>query len=106
MKYKLALSLVLSLIITTSVVTTPKSASAAVSIHTCTELQAMFDNPSAAYSLDNDINCGDAATGNDTSTWNAGAGFVPVGSSTNRFTGSLNGNHHTIQNLTIMRPAV
>ena len=40
-----------------------------------------------------------------TSTWNAGAGFTPIGSSAVNFTGVFDGLGHTISNLTINRPA-
>ena len=39
-----------------------------------------------------------------TSGWNGGAGFDPIGDSTNRFTGTYNGNNYTISDLTINRP--
>lgn len=37
--------------------------------------------------------------------WNQGEGWMPIGSSTDRFTGSFNGNDLTISNLTILREA-
>ncbi len=43
----------------------------------------------------------DAST---TSTWNAGKGFSPIGDVTTKFTGSYNGQYHTITGLTINRP--
>nr|WP_319564646.1 YDG domain-containing protein [uncultured Rhodoferax sp.] len=51
------------------------------------------------YTLANDID----ATG--TANWNAGAGFVPVGNPSAPFTGSFDGQNHTISNLSINRPA-
>jgi len=39
----------------------------------------------------------------ETSTWNSGSGFSPIGNSTTKFTGQYNGNGHTITNLTISR---
>ncbi|GAG44820.1 unnamed protein product, partial [marine sediment metagenome] len=53
----------------------------------------------AYYELSNDI---DAL---ETSTWNAGAGFDPVGTGGTEFTGSFNGGGYTISNLFINRPA-
>jgi len=41
-----------------------------------------------------------------TSTWNAGAGFSPIGSDTTLFTGSFDGLGHTITALTINRPSL
>jgi len=38
-----------------------------------------------------------------TFTWNSGAGFIPIGNFAYMFTGSYNGNNHTISNLTINR---
>ncbi len=52
----------------------------------------------ASYQLAANIDAGQTAT------WNAGAGFVPVGTNTNAFTGSLNGAGYAISNLTINRP--
>jgi hypothetical protein len=39
-----------------------------------------------------------------TSTWNSGAGFVPIGNGTNFFTGTLNGQDFTVDGLTIHTP--
>ena len=39
-----------------------------------------------------------------TANWNGGAGFVPIGSAGQQFTGSLDGRNHNINNLTINRP--
>lgn len=68
-------------------------------ITNCTQLQDMELNLVANYSIINDINC------ENTSTWNDGAGFRPVGnySETNPFNGTLRGNHYTISNLYINR---
>ena len=63
------------------------------------DLQNMQNDLSAIYVLGNDI---DASV---TSTWHAGAGFVPVGDAMNLFEGSLDGAGHTIRNLYINRPA-
>ncbi len=53
----------------------------------------------ADYKLTANIN----ASG--TSGWNGGAGFVPIGNSTsNSFSGSFDGDGHTITNLAIVRP--
>ncbi len=63
-----------------------------------TELQSVADDPSATYVLGDDI---DARA---TADWNGGAGFEPIGDGGERFTGSFDGNGHTISNLTIDRP--
>ncbi|GAB3040273.1 hypothetical protein GCM10027285_26440 [Oleiagrimonas citrea] len=39
-----------------------------------------------------------------TSTWNSGAGFVPIGDSTTHFTGIFDGLGHSISSLTVNRP--
>ena len=65
---------------------------------TATDLQGMNGNRAANYALGSDIN----AAG--TSTWNAGAGFAPIGDEyPTRFTGTFDGLGHTISSLTINR---
>src|SRR3989338_67905 len=49
------------------------------------------------YILNNDIDC------SGTTSWNAGAGFVPLGSTGSRFTGYFDGNQHVITDLFINR---
>jgi len=58
-------------------------------------LQGIGTMLSSNYVLANTID----ASG--TATWNSGAGFVPIGTLQNEFTGSLNGQGYTINNLTI-----
>jgi len=65
---------------------------------TGTDLQGINGNLSGYYALGSNI---DATA---TSSWNAGAGFTPIGNSTN-FTGVFNGLGHTISNLTINLPS-
>jgi hypothetical protein len=64
-------------------------------ITTCVQLQEMNDDLDAHYILMNDIDC------SDTVSWNAGAGFVPIMDSDciDPFTGTLDGNNHTISDL-------
>jgi hypothetical protein len=65
-------------------------------ITTCEQLQEMNDDKAAYYALANSIDC------SGTSSWNAGAGFVPVGTSAAAFTGTLTGNaSYTISGLFI-----
>ncbi|TKX85388.1 PKD domain-containing protein, partial [Halorubrum sp. SS5] len=71
-------------------------------ISNASELQAMEDDLDANYTLVEDINA------SNTAQWNNGNGFAPVGgssrtSSTPPFTGSLDGNNHTVTGLTIDR---
>lgn len=61
-------------------------------------LQGMGTQLGAKYALARNID----ASG--TSGWNAGAGFQPVGNSTTRFTGNLDGQGHVINDLKIARP--
>lgn len=60
-------------------------------------LQAMGDDLAAHYALANAID----ARG--TSEWNEGAGFIPVGSESDPFTGSFDGRGHSITGLSIQR---
>jgi hypothetical protein len=66
-------------------------------ISDCTELQSISSDLSAHYILTNNIDC------TESSGWNSGAGFLPIGNSSTPFTGSLNGNSHTVTNLYINR---
>jgi mucin-19 len=67
-------------------------------IYTAFQLQLMATNLNANYTLGADIDA--AATGTNKGVWGA-SGFVPVGSATTPFTGTLNGNGHAIRQLTI-----
>ena len=51
------------------------------------------------YKLANNIDA------SETSSWNAGAGFVPIGDNSNQFTGTFNGNSNTISGLYINLPS-
>ncbi|RNI11753.1 hypothetical protein EFE42_09970, partial [Methanohalophilus sp. RSK] len=62
------------------------------------ELQEMNDDLDEYYILMNDI------VASDTVNWNSGAGFVPIGSKSNEFTGDFDGQGHTITGLYINRP--
>ena len=64
-----------------------------IEIYDVDDLQAMQDDLTGSYILMNDI---DASA---TSGWNAGAGFAPVGTSANPFTGTFDGDEHTITDL-------
>ncbi|MDH4318038.1 MAG: hypothetical protein OEV64_06580 [Desulfobulbaceae bacterium] len=68
-------------------------------VNTVNQLQAMNTNLAGHYALGRDI---DASA---TAGWNGGAGFVPIGSGTGSFLGSLSGLGHEIINLTINRPS-
>ena len=69
-------------------------------VTSCSQLQNMSINLSANYKLANDIDC------SATSSWNAGAGFEPVGKDGNNiFSGSFNGNNKKITGLFINRPS-
>src|SRR5690606_5319684 len=63
-----------------------------------TTLQGIGNNLNGRYTLGADI---DASA---TAGWDSGAGFMPIGSSSNHFTGDFDGLGHTITNLSINRP--
>ena len=67
-------------------------------VNTVYDLQNMKNNLAGAYALGRDIDAGI------TSGWNGGAGFAPIGSGTS-FTGSFDGQGHTISGLFINRPS-
>jgi filamentous hemagglutinin family protein len=67
---------------------------------TGTDLQGINGNLSDNYVLGSDI---DASA---TSTWNSGAGFMPIGQNFNGFQGVFDGLGHVISNLTINRPGM
>jgi PGF-pre-PGF domain-containing protein/PGF-CTERM protein len=67
-------------------------------ITTTSELQAMTDALDAYYELGNDIDA------SETSSWNNGKGFDPIGDdATTQFTGTFDGQGHTITGLTVNR---
>jgi filamentous hemagglutinin family protein len=51
-----------------------------------------------SFALVNDIDA------SNTSGWNGGAGFTPIGNTTTDFAGTFNGNNHTINGLTVNLP--
>lgn len=61
----------------------------------CYELQRISEDLDGDYVLVKDINC------EDTSSWNDGAGFIPIGNWTDKFTGSLNGGEFDVYGLHI-----
>ncbi|HUW29017.1 MAG TPA: GLUG motif-containing protein [Sulfuriferula sp.] len=64
---------------------------------TTTDLQGMYGNKVLNYALGANI---DATA---TSSWNTGAGFVPIGAYGTSYLGTFDGLGHTISNLTINR---
>ncbi|MFC1800678.1 PQQ-binding-like beta-propeller repeat protein, partial [Nanoarchaeota archaeon] len=64
----------------------------------CNDLQKMNTQITWDYVQNNNIDC------SDTVNWNLGAGFSPIGDSSNRFTGSFDGQWYNISNLLINRP--
>jgi hypothetical protein len=73
------------------------SSSSPYEIRTASDVQAMQEDISANYIVVNDID----ASG--TVNWNNGQGFNPIGDNDVSFTGSLDGQNHTISNLSINR---
>ncbi|WP_276252801.1 PKD domain-containing protein [Halomontanus rarus] len=91
-----ALALLLVLSVPAGLVSLTSTATAQegpVEISTVDELQDMQDDLSANYVLVDEID----ASG--TEDWNGGDGFVPVGNMSDPFTGSFNGDNHTISGL-------
>ena len=69
-------------------------------VHNCEELQNIKNLSGTCYvCLARDIDC------SDTVNWNSGAGFEPIGNSSNPFTGTFDGGGHKITNLYINRPS-
>ncbi|WP_371437599.1 GLUG motif-containing protein, partial [Polaromonas sp.] len=67
------------------------------------QLQLMALDTSASYTLGANINAGETGAGNTGGMWGT-AGFVPVGNGMAAFTGSLDGQSHSISDLNIKRP--
>jgi hypothetical protein len=65
-----------------------------IGIKTCLDLQNITDLTSDYY-LIQDIDCSDSTN------WNGGKGFLPLGDSSHPFTGELNGRDFTIRDLVI-----
>jgi PGF-pre-PGF domain-containing protein/PGF-CTERM protein len=61
------------------------------------ELQTISQDPGANYTLVADVDA------SETKDWNEGKGFEPIGTNSERFEGTINGNGHTISNLAINR---
>lgn len=61
-------------------------------------LQDIQSNLAGSYYLANDIDCAE------TSNWNMGEGFIPLGSASESFNGTFSGEGHSIRHLTINRP--
>jgi len=95
--------LMTSLLILLSVLAIATAASA-VNIDTCEELQNMTLDLAGDYVLTADIDCSNTSVPG-ASVWDA-SGFLPVGNNTIKFTGSFNGNGHTITGLYINRLAI
>ena len=68
-----------------------------VMIYDVAGLQDMAKDLSANYVLANDIDA------SETAGWNDDAGFIPIGNDTVRFTGTFDGQNHTINGLYINR---
>ncbi len=66
-------------------------------ISTCNQLQYMENNLTAHYELVEDVDC------SNTTNWNNGKGFDPVGGSSNPFDGELDGKGYSIKDVYIDR---
>ena len=69
----------------------------AMLVNNTTQLQAMNNHLGSSYALGRDI------FAQETTTWNKGAGFAPVGSKDAPFTGTFDGNGYRVYDLTIQR---
>jgi hypothetical protein len=68
-----------------------------IPICSCPDLNKTHDDLSANYEIQNNINC------SNTSTWNAGAGWLPIGQASPYFTGTFDGQGYEISHLFIDR---
>ncbi len=73
---------------------------AVIPISSCTELQAMNNNLAEHYQLSSNTDC------SATSSWNAGEGLEPIGSSAAPFAGTFDGQGYEISGLLINRPTM
>ena len=71
----------------------------AYQINNCIQLQDMNNDLNGNYFLMNDVNCYNDTQVASGALYNGGAGFLPVGNDTNKFTGSFDGNYHTVNEL-------
>jgi hypothetical protein len=69
------------------------------------QLMAMPDKLGSSYTLANNLDL-TADLANSSSMWKTSDGFSPIGDEYNQFTGTFNGNGHTITGLTIKRPTI
>jgi hypothetical protein len=76
------------------------SASDPYQIATLTQLQEVKNHVTSSFVLLNDIDA------SETSAWNSGSGFEPIGNSSAFFTGNFNGAGFKITGLTINRPSL
>ena len=95
----MALATVLVVLPPVQVLAQGETADDPIVVTTCAELNGMRNNLDAHYALGADIDC------SATSTWNASAGWEPIGTLAAPFNGSLDGNGHTISGLTVNRQA-
>ncbi|MFT4308908.1 MAG: hypothetical protein ACMXYL_00265 [Candidatus Woesearchaeota archaeon] len=68
-----------------------------IPICTCTDLSRMWENLTANYELQNNIDC------SDTINWNDDEGWLPVGTTGTGFSGTLDGQGYNITDLFIAR---
>ena len=76
-------------------------------IYTLEDLYNIRNDLTATYRLMNNLdfqNDNDYADTNNKSAYTTGSGWLPIGDSTNKFTGNLKGNNFVIRNLFINRP--
>ncbi len=93
-KFQLFAVCVLSAVLIATLGSTTTGALPSGTITTCAELQAINDDLTADYVLGNDIDC-------DVAPFNTGSGFEPIGQGIGSFSGSLDGQDHSIIGLMV-----
>ncbi len=68
-------------------------------INSCLELQKVNEHLDGNYAIGGNINCYES------SSWNGGAGFTPIGTYANSFSGSFDGKGYSVSGIKIILPA-
>ncbi len=90
------------IIMSVIVLNEPYCLAAPISITSINDLQLIGVDPS--YPLDGDYVLAEDLDASSTTGWSEGAGFAPVGSSESPYTGTFDGQSHSISGLFIQRP--
>ena len=79
-----------------------QNATAQIEISNISDLQKIGNDP--AYPLDGTYRLANDIDASDTVNWNSGAGFAPIGTDSNPFSGVFDGQGHVVSSLYINRP--